>query len=190
VIEFGSTLSLTTTLPSSTPDTIQAWIMDAQSVGRSIWDPEMIEWLGGNTYKLKVFSLNFAGIGLAPTVDVEMLSGCNKGGSAVFNLSSIAYDPNLTVGIGNIQGDKFGIEITVCGQLKANEENDSVSGVVGFRTKGKLAGPLGLLPTEVLENAGREINKRIVEFAKGGFERGARREFEGFLQREGRVKGV
>ncbi|GMI48006.1 hypothetical protein TrCOL_g5697 [Triparma columacea] len=136
-------------------------------------------------YDLKVFALDFAGLRLAPTVSVEMVSGPNKVGEIVFNLSSLGYDPGIRSVFGGVDSEMFGIVIDVVGQLKVSPGGEGVKGKVGFRTSGKLQGPLLLVPDDVLKRVSEGISARIVEFAKKGFEEGAKREYRAWKDESG-----
>ena len=111
-----------------------------------------------------------------------MISGLNAKKEAVFNLTSIGYAPNVSVMGGlNVPESALGITIDVCGQMKVNAASDGVRGVVGFRTRGKLTGPLSMLPESVLRSAAEAVNKKVIDFALESFKTGSEREYAAFV---------
>jgi hypothetical protein len=135
-------------------------------------------------------TLGFLTLQVAPWVDVEMKTrvGTSQTGVSqpVFCLQSIAFDPNVQILPGmKVTAESFGIVIEVSGQLRPAENARGVQGAIAFQTTGTLSPPMRLLPAPVLQAAASAINSRIVEFATSSFQKGARKQYREFVQKQG-----
>jgi hypothetical protein len=180
-IEFGSSNRILTTLDGSDEASVRRWLADDEQIARSIWDPKLMKEVEPKVYRLKLMSLMFVTIQLAPHVDVKMWT--DEKGS--FNLESIAFDPNIQIlpGVG-ISADSLGITIDVVGELMPSADGKGVDGKIGFVTSGELPPPMRLLPEPVLKNSLSTINRTIANFAISSFQGGARSKFQVFMQSE------
>jgi hypothetical protein len=203
-IEFGATAYLVTDLhdggtgaidgdPTSSTgqlESITKWLQDERGLAMSIWDPDMIEDRGDHVFRLQVMTLGFLTLQVAPWVDVEMKTRVGKSQTGVsqpvFCLQSIAFDPNVQILPGmKVTAESFGIVIEVSGQLRPAENARGVQGAIAFQTTGTLSPPMRLLPAPVLQAAASAINSRIVEFATSSFQKGARKQYREFVQKQG-----
>ena len=147
----------------------------------SIWDPQLITEVEPKVYRLKLMTLMFVTIQLAPHVDVNMYTD-EKG---TFNLESVAFDPNIQIlpGVG-VSADSLGILIDVVGELYPSPDGKGIEGKLGFVTSGELPPPMRLLPEPALKSSLSTINRTITNFAISSFESGARTKFRQYLQSE------
>ena len=176
-IEFGSSSRISTILDGADEASVKRWLSDDKQIAMSIWDPKLITEVEPKVYRLKLMTLMFVTIQLAPHVDVKMYA---EGGGSIFKLESIAFDPNVQIlpGIG-ISAEQLGILIDVVGELYPSR--DGVDGKIGFVTKGELPPPMRLLPEQVLKSSLGTINRTITNFAVDSFQKGARDKFQEFL---------
>lgn len=183
-IEFGSTINLVTRLAGGNPDTITDWLRDEKSLALSIWDPKMTTDKGGNVYRLQTAPLQFVTLKLSPWVDVRMKTVEDRNKQPVFQLDSVAFDPNIEFLPGmNVNAQSLGIVIEVAGLLRPNPRSpNSVAGCISFQTSGQLPPPLRLVPEPVLKLAAETISNTIKTFAVRSFEQGAKSNFETFLR--------
>lgn len=208
-VEFGATTKLVTRLvgpptASSNPETrnkdrilIEKWLSDERRIANSIWKPELLTDLGGSVYRLQLMTLQFVTIQLAPHVDTAMWVDSEPSSSSsssttipVFKLQSIDFDPNIQLlpGLPGITPESLGINIEVVGELRPSPDGRSVSGVIGFRSGGKLPTPMRLMPEGVLRGAGKIIDNTVIGFVSRAFERGAADNFRRFRLEEERKK--
>jgi len=180
-VSFGSTSDLIDlTLKNSDRASITRWLKDERGVALSIWDPNMIEELGDNTFRLKLMTLQFVTIQLAPSVDVKMFNENNQ-----FILESVGFDPNVQIlpGIG-LSAEQLGIQIYVVGELGVSDNGKGLTGRLGFVSSGDLPLPLKILPEPLLKQATNAINREVSNFALRSFKEGAAKEFERFRKNE------
>jgi hypothetical protein len=180
-IEFGSSNRINTYLDGSDEVSVRRWLSNDEQIAMSIWDPKLIKVVEPKVYRLKLMTLMFVTIQLAPHVDVKMWT--DEKGS--FNLESVAFDPNIQIlpGIG-VSADSLGISIDVVGELMPSADGKGVDGKIGFVTSGELPPPMRLLPEQVLKSSLSTINKTIANFAISSFQDGAREKFRLFLESE------
>ena len=180
-IEFGSSSRIQTTLDGSDEESVRRWLDDDEQIAMSIWDPELIKVVEPKVYRLKLMTLMFVTIQLAPHVDVRMYTD-DKGS---FNLESVSFDPNIQIlpGVG-VSADSLGILIDVVGELYPSKDGKGVDGKIGFVTSGELPPPMRLLPEPALKSSLGTINRTITNFAISSFQKGARTKFRQFLQSE------
>eukprot|EP00584_Thalassiosira_punctigera_P000686 CAMPEP_0172530642 /NCGR_PEP_ID=MMETSP1067-20121228/4311_1 /TAXON_ID=265564 ORGANISM="Thalassiosira punctigera, Strain Tpunct2005C2" /NCGR_SAMPLE_ID=MMETSP1067 /ASSEMBLY_ACC=CAM_ASM_000444 /LENGTH=267 /DNA_ID=CAMNT_0013314887 /DNA_START=26 /DNA_END=829 /DNA_ORIENTATION=- len=180
-IEFGSSSQIRTTLDGSDEASIRQWLSDDKQIATSIWDPKLIKEVEPKVYRLKLMTLMFVTIQLAPHVDVRMWT--DEKGS--FNLESVAFDPNIQIlpGVG-VSADSLGILIDVVGELHPSKDGRAVEGKIGFVTSGELPPPMRLFPESALKASLSTINRTITNFATSSFQKGARTKFRQFLQSE------
>ena len=180
-IEFGSSNRIKTALDGSDEASVRRWLADDEQIAMSIWDPKLIKVVEPKVYRLKLMTLMFVTIQLAPQVDVRMWTD-DRG---YFNLESVAFDPNIQLlpGIG-VSANSLGITIDVVGELMPSTDGRGVDGKIGFVTSGELPPPMRLLPEEVLKASLSTINRTIANFAITSFQDGARAKFRVFLASE------
>uniref|UniRef100_A0A7S1FQZ3 START domain-containing protein n=1 Tax=Corethron hystrix TaxID=216773 RepID=A0A7S1FQZ3_9STRA len=179
-IEFGATSVLRTRLDGADAPSVAAWLRDPAAVAGSIWDDKTLL-DGADLWRLNVMRLQFVSLALAPTVDVRMYTEERERGPA-FVVQSRGFDPNVEIlGMG-VDAASLGIEIRVCGELRAAGDGSGLEGRIGFMTSGLLPPPMRLLPPPALKAASGVINGQIMNFAKRSFEKGARAEYEKFRQ--------
>ena len=180
-IEFGSSNRIKTTLDGSDEASVRRWLSDDEQIAMSIWDPKLMKVVEPKVYRLKLMTLMFVTIQLAPHVDVRMWT--DERGS--FNLESVAFDPNIQLlpGIA-VSADSLGISIDVVGELMPSADGRGVDGKIGFVTSGELPTPMRLLPEQVLKASLSTINRTIADFAINSFQDGARAKFRLFLETE------
>jgi hypothetical protein len=178
-IEFGSCSRIRTNLERADEATVKRWLSDDKQIAMSIWDPKLIKEVEPKVYRLKLMTLMFVTIQLAPHVDVRMYE---EGQGSVFKLESIAFDPNIQIlpGIG-VSADQLGIIIDVVGELYPSKDGKGVDGKIGFVTKGELPPPMRLLPEQALKSSLSTINRTITQFAISSFQKGAQAQFREFL---------
>lgn len=178
-IEFGSCSRIRTNLDRADEATVKRWLSDDKQIAMSIWDPKLIKEVEPKVYRLKLMTLMFVTIQLAPHVDVRMYE---EGQGSVFKLESIAFDPNIQIlpGIG-VSADQLGIIIDVVGELYPSKDGRGVDGKIGFVTKGELPPPMRLLPEQALKSSLSTINRTITQFAISSFQKGAQAQFREFL---------
>lgn len=152
----------------------------------SIWDEKLVEDRGNSVYRLQVMPLRFVTLQVAPWVEVEMktlLSKTNQ--QPVFCLQSIDFDPNIQILPGmRVTAESFGIVIEVAGQLRPSADGKGVQGAIAFQTTGQLSRPLRLVPESALKAAADTINDTVVKFATESFQKGARAQYQRFLQQQ------
>lgn len=177
-IEFGSSSRIRTNLEGS-DEQIRRWLRRDEEMAMSIWEPKLIKEVEPKVYRLKLMTLMFVTIQLAPHVDVKMWTD-EKG---TFNLESVAFDPNIQIlpGVG-VSADSLGICIDVVGELKHSKDGRGVEGKIGFVTSGELPPPMRLLPEPALKASLSTINRTITNFATSSFQNGARKKFRQFIQ--------
>lgn len=187
-IEFGSSSRITTSLDGSDGQSVRRWLADDEQIAMSIWDPKLIKVVEPKVYRLKLMTLMFVTIQLAPHVDVKMYS--DDGGES-FSLESVAFDPNIQIlpGIG-VSADQLGILIDVVGELYPARDGSGVDGKIGFVTRGELPPPMRLLPEQALKGSLSTINRTITNFAISSFQKGAREKFRQFVQSEREASAV
>ncbi|KAL9183666.1 hypothetical protein ACHAXT_004522 [Thalassiosira profunda] len=180
-IEFGSSSRINTNLDGADEQSIRRWLSNDEQIAMSIWDPKLITEVEPKVYRLKLMTLMFVTIQLAPHVDVKMWT--DEKGS--FNLESVAFDPNIQIlpGVG-VSSDQLGILIDVVGELYPAKDGKGVDGKIGFVTSGELPPPMRLLPEPVLKSSLSTINRTITKFAISSFQTGARKKFQEFLRSE------
>lgn len=191
-IEFGSTAYLVTQLTNPNEDEddnsglISTWLRDEKGLAMSIWDEKLVEDRGNSVYRLQVMPLRFVTLQVAPWVEVEMktlLSKTNQ--QPVFCLQSIDFDPNIQILPGmRVTAESFGIVIEVAGQLRPSADGKGVQGAIAFQTTGQLSRPLRLVPESALKAAADTINDTVVKFATESFQKGARAQYQRFLQQQ------
>ena len=192
-IAFGSSSRIQTTLDTTSSATdnessIRKWLSNDEQIATSIWDPKLIQRMDEpNVYRLKLMTLMFVTIQLAPHVDVKMYTD-DRGH---FNLESVAFDPNIQIlpGVG-VSVDSLGILIDVVGELYPSEDGKGVDGKIGFVTSGELPPPMRLLPEPVLKASLSTINRTITNFAINSFQKGAKSKYREFVQSEKRAAGA
>lgn len=180
-ISFGSSSRIRTPLEGADETSIQRWLSNDEQIAMSIWDPKLIKKVEPKVYRMKLMTLMFVTIQLAPHVDVKMWT--DEKGS--FNLESVAFDPNIQIlpGVG-VSAESLGILIDVVGELYPSKDGNGVDGKIGFVTSGELPPPMRLLPEPVLKSSLSTINRTITNFAISSFQKGARTKFRQFLQTE------
>lgn len=185
-IAFGYTTDLVTKLPDApSPSSISRWLSDAQRVAFAVWDKDMIENVGRQTYKLKLMTIKFITITMAPEVDVLMWTESEKSKDDVFFIESVSFDPKLKLLPGiNLSAKSLGIQIDVAGELRVSPDGKGLTGKIGFVTSGVLPPPLRVLPSRTLSSAAGLINRQIGDFAVRSFRTGARREYAKFRRTE------
>ena len=202
-IEFGATANLVTQLlsPSTVlnskknnnqegaepPNLIEEWLRNEnKGLAMSIWDPKLMTNRGQDVYRLQIMTLQFVTITLAPWVDVQMWTvdnNNNNNSPPEFRVQSIGFEPNIQILPGmRLNGDALGIVIEVAGVLRPGTDGTSVAGSICFQTSGKLPPPLRILPVAVLRAAADTINSTICKFAIASFQKGAKRNFQEFVQ--------
>ena len=154
----------------------------------SIWDEKLITEVDPQVYRLKLMTLMFVTIQLAPHVDVRMWTDTtsnnkSENSNIVFKLESVGFDPNIQIlpGVG-VSADSLGILIDVVGELYPSRDGRAVEGKIGFVTSGELPPPMRLLPEQALKGSLSTINKTITNFAVNSFNEGARNKFAQFLR--------
>lgn len=177
-IEFGSSSRIQTTLNGADEASVKRWLSDDKQIAMSIWDPKLIMEVEPMVYRLKLMTLMFVTIQLAPHVDVRMYG---EEQDSVFKLESVAFDPNIQIlpGVG-VSAEQLGIVIDVVGELYPTKDGKGVDGKIGFVTKGELPPPMRLLPEQVLKSSLSTINRTITNFAINSFQKGARDTFRQF----------
>ena len=180
-IEFGSSSRILTPLDGSDESTVRRWLSRDKQIAMSIWDPQLIQEVRPKVYRLKLMTLMFVTIQLAPHVDVKMYTD-ERG---TFNLESVAFDPNIQIlpGVG-VSAESLGILIDVVGELYPSPDGKGIEGKLGFVTSGELPPPMRLLPEPALKSSLSTINRTITNFAISSFESGARTKFRQYLQSE------
>jgi len=181
-VEFGYTTKLDTDLKDGDSDTITKWLNDEEKVASGIWDKNLMQSLGGNLYRLKLITLQFLTIQLAPSIDVLMWTEKNSSdGKPIFKIESIGYDPNVQVmpGVG-VDAKALGIQIDVVGELRLDSKGTGLSGEIGFVSSGNLLPPMRLVPEAAIKGAAGIINRTVANFAVQSFEKGAKEEFAKF----------
>ncbi|EED93089.1 predicted protein [Thalassiosira pseudonana CCMP1335] len=186
-VEFGSSSNIRTNLDNSSLGSITKWLSNDRAIAMSIWDEKLITEVEPQVYRLKLMTLMFVTIQLAPHVDVRMWTeGTNTDETATtFKLESVAFDPNIQIlpGVG-VSADSLGILIDVVGELYPSKDGRAVEGKIGFVTKGELPPPMRLLPEQALKGSLSTINRTITKFAMDSFQQGARTKYRQFLQEE------
>lgn len=180
-ISFGSSSRIQTKLDGADMSTVQKWLSNDEQIAMSIWDEKLITKLEPKVYRLKLMTLMFVTIQLAPHVDVNMYT--DEKGS--FNIESVAFDPNIQIlpGVG-VSADSLGILIDVVGELYPSKDGKGVDGKIGFVTSGNLPPPMRLLPEPALKGSLSTINRTITNFAVSSFQSGARAKFREFMKEE------
>ena len=181
-ISFGSSSRIQTTLDGADISTVRKWLSADEQIAMSIWDEKLITKLEPKVYRLKLMTLMFVTIQLAPHVDVNMYTDDEKGS---FNIESVAFDPNIQIlpGVG-VSADSLGILIDVVGELYPSKDGKGVDGKIGFVTSGNLPPPMRLLPEPALKGSLSTINRTITNFAVSSFQSGARAKFREFMKEE------
>ena len=181
-ISFGSSSRIQTTLDGADISTVRKWLSSDEQIAMSIWDEKLITKLEPKVYRLKLMTLMFVTIQLAPHVDVNMYTDDEKGS---FNIESVAFDPNIQIlpGVG-VSADSLGILIDVVGELYPSKDGKGVDGKIGFVTSGNLPPPMRLLPEQALKGSLSTINRTITNFAVSSFQSGARAKFREFMKEE------
>ena len=193
--------STSTTTTTNSRNMIDLWLLDEnRGLAMSIWDPKLMTDLGNDIYRLQIMTLQFVTITLAPWVDVQMKpirtttttarttdndsnNNNNPSQKPEFIVQSIGFDPNIQILPGmRINGNALGIVIEVAGVLRPGEDGTSVTGAIAFQTSGNLPPPLRLLPDAILKSASDTINTTIVKFAIQSFQKGAKMNFQQFIQ--------
>ena len=190
-IEFGATASLVTQLsPQPAPDSIAAWLQDERNLALSIWDPNLIQEQTESVYRLQLMTLQFVTIQLAPWVDMEMKTYMARSQSdptrtlPIFRLSSLQFDPNLTVLPGlSVTAESLSLVIDVAGELRPARNGTGVAGSIAFSTKGRLPLPLRVLPEAALQAASDRINDTVAQFAIQSFQKGAQSNYLAFQEK-------
>ena len=139
-ISFGSSSRIQTTFDGADEASVRRWLSNDEQIAKSIWDPKLIKVIEPKVYRLKIMTLMFVTIQLAPHVDVRMYTDESKGS---FNLESVAFDPNIQIlpGIG-LNAKDLGILIDVVGELYPSKDEIGVDGKIGFVTSGELPPPM------------------------------------------------
>jgi len=184
-IEFGAATTLVTRLLER-PDAeaVNTWLQDGRGLASSIWDEKLMKDLGENRYRLEIMTLQFVTIQLAPWVEVEMKTELIDD-KPVFKLQSYSFEPNVKLLPGlRVTAKSLGIVIEVAGELRPTANCMGVQGKISFQTTGILPPPLRLTPEAALKVAANGINKTIINFATRSFERGAKKKFDEFCQRQ------
>jgi Protein of unknown function (DUF1997) len=228
-IEFGATANLVTQLqlpppppPStittttidetvvtaSTQTMIDAWLRDEnRGLAMSIWDPQLMTYLGNDVYRLQIMTLQFVTITLAPWVDVQMRTTTvqqvrnknqndnhdnnddidNPASTPEFIVQSIGFEPNIQILPGmRVDAQSLGIVIEVAGGLRPGSDGTSVTGGIAFQTSGILPPPMRLIPDPILKAASDTINQTIVNFVIQNFRTGAQKNFQEFVMQQQR----
>jgi len=182
-IEFGSSSRINTRLEGADVESIKKWLSNDRAIAMSIWDEKLIREVEPEVYRLKLMTLMFVTIQLAPHVDVRMWTEGKDGDNVVFKLESVAFDPNIQIlpGVG-VSADSLGILIDVVGELYPSADGKGVDGKIGFVSSGELPPPMRLLPEPALRSSLSTINKTIANFAISSFQKGARTKFREFLK--------
>lgn len=187
-IQFGSCSRISTSLQGADASSIQRWLSNDKAVAMSIWDEKLIQEVEPQVYRLKLMTLMFVTIQLAPHVDVRMWTDKRSGSSdsgIAFKLESVGFDPNIQIlpGVG-VSADSLGILIDVVGELYPSKDGKGVDGKIGFVTSGELPPPMRILPEQALKGSLSTINRTITNFAISSFQKGTRTQFQHFLQAE------
>ncbi|KAL7472319.1 hypothetical protein ACHAXS_012647 [Conticribra weissflogii] len=184
-IEFGSSSRINTRLEGADVDSIKKWLSNDRAIAMSIWDEKLIREVEPEVYRLKLMTLMFVTIQLAPHVDVRMWTEGKDGDNVVFKLESVAFDPNIQIlpGVG-LSAESLGILIDVVGELYPSADGKGVDGKIGFVSSGELPPPMRLLPEPALRSSLSTINKTIANFAISSFQKGARTKYREFLKEE------
>ena len=80
-IQFGSCSRISTSLQGADASSIQRWLSNDKAVAMSIWDEKLIQEVEPQVYRLKLMTLMFVTIQLAPHVDVRMWTDKRSGSS-------------------------------------------------------------------------------------------------------------
>jgi hypothetical protein len=223
-IEFGATANLvtqlqppppppstiTTTTTSTTESTqtmIDAWLRDEnRGLAMSIWDPQLMTYLGNDVYRLQIMTLQFVTITLAPWVDVQMRTTVQQvvrknqndnhddntddndhPAPPEFIVQSIGFEPNIQILPGmRVDAQSLGIVIEVAGELRPGSDGTSVTGGIAFQTSGILPPPMRFIPDPILKAASDTINQTIVNFVLQNFRTGAQKNFQEFVVQQRR----
>lgn len=184
-VQFGSSSTIRTPLENASTPLIEKWLSNDKAIAMSIWDEKLITEVEPQVYRLKLMTLMFVTIQLAPHVDVRMWtdnSNTGESNTIVFKLESVGFDPNIQIlpGVG-VNANSLGILIDVVGELYPSKDGRAVEGKIGFVTSGELPPPMRLLPEQALRGSLSTINRTITNFAVKSFKDGARRKFSDFL---------
>lgn len=87
-IEFGSSSRISTRLEGADVESIQKWLSNDRAIAMSIWDEKLIREVEPEVYRLKLMTLMFVTIQLAPHVDVRMWTEGKDGDNVVFKVRS------------------------------------------------------------------------------------------------------
>jgi len=196
-IEFGATANLVTTLAGANSQNLQEWIQDERRIAMSIWDKDLIREKPNNVFELKVMTLQFVTIQLAPSVDIRMWSQPPSASSSSevpqFLMQSVSFDPNIQLlpGIGMSAKD-LGIQIEVVGELQPTQDGKGVEGKITYRSTGLLPPPMRLLPEVAIKTAVNTISDTVTSFAISNFQKGDARitckEFLELIELESKTK--
>jgi len=183
-VEFGATANLVTSLAGANSQNVQEWIQDERRIATSIWDKDLMREKPNNVFELKVMTLQFVTIQLAPSVDIRMWSQPPSSSSEVpqFLMQSVSFDPNIQLlpGIG-LSAKDLGIQIEVVGELQPTQDGKGVVGKIAYRSTGVLPPPMRLLPEGAIKTAVNTISDTVTSFAISNFQKGARENFRQFL---------
>ena len=181
-VSFGSSSFIRTGLEGADEDSVRRWLADDRSIAMSIWDPKLVSNPEPQVYRLKLMTLMFVTIQLAPSVDVKMYTDDKTG---VFKLESVAFEPGIQLLPGiKMSAESLGIVIDVVGELYPSRDGKSVDGKIGFVTSGDLPPPMRMLPEQAFKSSMSTINSTIMKFAQESFQKGARAKFREFLRKE------
>ena len=150
-VSFGSSSFIRTALDGADKDSIQRWLADDRSIAMSIWDPKLVSNPQPKVYRLKLMTLMFVTIQLAPSVDVKMYTDDKTG---VFKLESVAFEPGIQLLPGiKMSAESLGIVIDVVGELYPSRDGKGVDGKIGFVTSGDLPPPMRMLPEQAFKQS-------------------------------------
>jgi len=186
-IAFGETVNLRAQLPCGKTGELDNFIRDPIRVASVIWSADKMEKVDSGAasvvYRLQLMRLNFLAIVLSPWVDLKMISK-EMQGRPQFMMESIGFDPQISVLRSNITPESLAINIKVAGIMKASPESDqTLVGLVGFRTTGKLPLPLRIVPKRAISKSCELICRTIVASLKKTYVAKVATEFKEFQRR-------
>ena len=174
-VEFGGRLAVDSTLEASSAQFSE--YLTPKRIVSAAWDPNMVQDLEDGVFRLTQEPVNFAGSELAISVDVAVV----QKGSAM-KLDSKDISCVITF---NRRPQRLPVDISLDGRLLPQSSDPSrIQGSFDFTIKGKLVGPLLLLPDPALSAATGLVSLGIIRYAQNRFVNGVKSDFRLWQQQQ------
>lgn len=179
-VTFGSVQKVQVPLAGASTEELQAYLTP-DTVATAMWDPRRVRRIDDDgRYELSMDRLSFVMLEIDTAVQVRVA----KDDDGLITLESEDFSIAAKSPAGKLSTAELNIKVNVAGQLQILNRGSAVGGTVGFETEGDLPGLMMFTPQPVVAAAMGGMNRAVMALVVGEFERGFRRDFTAWRQRQ------